>query len=90
MDLLAALAASNQAGIDFLRTELGLANTFMDLAETTKIPEHRLKSHEDTQAAYRCLLKFLPRVQLSPQETIEFAEGMEGLRDRMLLAGVAL
>lgn len=38
MDLHAALTAPSAAGIEFLKTELSLANTFLDIADPTAIP----------------------------------------------------
>jgi hypothetical protein len=90
VDFPAALAASNASGIEFMRTELSLAHTFLDVAETTRVAAHRLQSHEDTQKAYRCLLKFLPRLQLSAEQELDFDQQLTKLKDRMLIAGVEL
>jgi hypothetical protein len=90
MEFPAAFAASNESGIEFMRTELSLAHTFLDLAETTKVAEHRIKSHEDTQKAYRAVLKFLPRLQLSTEQKLDFDQQLTKLKDRMLLARVEL
>lgn len=90
MEFYATLAASNEAGIEFMRIELSLANTFMDVAETTRLASNRLRSHEDTQKAYRALLYFLPRLKLSADEKRDFDQQTEKLKDRMVRAGIEL
>ncbi len=48
--------ASNEVGIGFMKTELSLANTFLDVGETSTVPAHRLKSQKDTKRAYQAVL----------------------------------
>jgi hypothetical protein len=88
MSFPAAGIASNEAGIEFMRTELSLAHTFMDVAETTKLSQNRLQSREDTQKAYRALLHFLPRLQLSAEQKLDFDQQTEKLKERMIQAGI--
>lgn len=53
-------AESNQSGIDFLRTEVGLANTFLDVSETSRQPDHQEQARRDALTAYRSIQRFLP------------------------------
>jgi hypothetical protein len=88
VDLGSEFAAANASGIEFLKTELRLANTFLDRAETTKVHEHQLQSREDTLKAYRAVLKFLPRLLVSAEEKLDLDTQISALKKRMRLAGL--
>ena len=88
MDFPAGLRASNDAGIEFLRTELSLAHTFLNVATATKHPERRLQSLEHAHEAYRAILRFLPRLQLSAKQKLDFDRQLAVLKEQLMLAGI--
>ncbi|WP_263415244.1 hypothetical protein [Terriglobus albidus] len=88
MDFPAAFNATNAAGIEFLKTEMGLANTFLNVAETTRRPEQRIQSHHDAQMAYREVAHYLPRLQLTAIEKLDFDQRLAALKGRLMLAGI--
>lgn len=90
MNLHETLTTSNEAGVEFVETELSLANTFLDVAETSTVAEHRFKSHQDTLKAYQSVLHLVSRLQLSTEQKLDFEQSILKLRGRMLLAGIDL
>jgi hypothetical protein len=84
-----AMFQCNLQGIKFLQTEIDLANTFLDLGEASREPAHQEQSRHDANTAYRSILHFLPRLQLTTEESINFARDIARLRTRLLAAGIA-
>ena len=80
----------NHQGVDFVLTEISLANTLLDVAETTKLADHRQKARHDAELAYRTALRFLPRLLCSSGESAWIQKNLELLKVRLTNAGVAL
>ena len=88
MDVPTALPPSDATGSDFLIIELNLANTFLDVAATTTQPERQSQSRDDAQKAYRAILQFKARLQLSPGQKVDFDRQLGALKERLVLAGI--
>jgi hypothetical protein len=66
---------ANTVGIDFLKTEIQTAFTFIQAAETSSSPETR------------AVLHFLPRLVPTPDERTEIDQNMVKLKRRLGEAG---
>jgi len=85
-----AMFQSNLHGIKFLQTKIDLANTFLDLGETSGEQAHQEQSRRDADTAYRSILHFLLKLQLTAEESTNFARDIALLRTRLLAAAIAL
>jgi hypothetical protein len=85
-----AMIQANLRGIQFLQTELKLANTFLDICEDSSVPEHKEQSGRDAEAASRSILHLLPRPQMTAKELADFDRHIALLRTRLVAAGVTL
>jgi hypothetical protein len=85
-----AMIQANLQGIQFLQTELKLANTFLDIREASSAPEHREQSGRDAEEAYRSILHFLPRLQMTAEQHVTFDHHLALLRTRFAAAGMTL
>lgn len=81
---------SNRLGVEFLLTELSLAKNFLDIADSTRLAEQRRQSYSDAEKAYRTILHFLPRFQLSDQQKLEIEEKLARLKGRFASAGISI
>jgi hypothetical protein len=78
---------ANSAGIDFVRTEMYTAQTFIQVAETSNSPESRARNFSLALKAYRAILHFLPRVIPSSDERIEIGQKLQNLKHQLDEAG---
>jgi hypothetical protein len=78
---------ANTVGIDFLRTEIHTAETFIQVAETSNSPETRVRNFGKALKGYRAVLQFLPRVVPPPDERTEIGQKLETLKHRLDEAG---
>jgi len=78
---------SNAIGIDFLRTDLVTALTFIQVAETSNSPETSTRNFRKALEAYRAVLHFLPRLLPSTAEFEEIRSKLEQVRLHLVQAG---
>jgi hypothetical protein len=78
---------ANTVGIDFLRTEIHTAETFIQVAETSSSPETRARNFGLALKGYRAVLHFLPRLVPTPDERIEIDQNLDKLKQRLGEAG---
>jgi hypothetical protein len=81
---------ANQLGIDFLRLEISLANTFMDVAETSRVEENQRQGKRDAEKAYLSANHLHKKLLLTSEEATEIGALISALTARLLAAGVAL
>jgi hypothetical protein len=79
----------NTNAIDFLRIEISLANTFMDVSRTSNVLANQRQGRLSAEKAYRCASRLLLQVQLTANETFEFERGMTALKARLVASGIA-
>ena len=71
----------NAAGIAFMRTEVSVGLEFAELASGAgDQTQKRERNRANAQKAYDSLMKFLPRLSLTPAESSELNSGVEQLR----------
>ena len=78
---------TNRIGSDFLKIEAEAALTFVQVAETSTSPENRARNYANALLGYRTLLRYLPRVVLTPKEAFEIREKLEKLKVQLEQGG---
>jgi len=81
---------SRRIGVQFLITDLGVALTFLDVAETTRSEEVRKRNHENARTAYNAVQHFLPRLSPSAEERRELEAKLSTLKTRLRGLGYVL
>lgn len=81
---------SNQAGLEFLRTELDLALTFLSVASTTHKPENALRNRENARLAYASILRYQGRLHFQGAEKIAFGLRVAEVKLALVAAGIAV
>ncbi len=79
--------STNSIGIDFLRTDLEAAQTFINVAETSSSPETQVRNYGKALEGYRTVLHFLPRVLPSPEELADIRGKLEKIKLQLEQAG---
>jgi hypothetical protein len=78
---------TNSIGIDFLRTDLRAALTFIQVAETSSSWESRDRNYRKALEGYRAVVHFLPRLVPSPKELAEIETKLEEIKLQLERAG---
>ena len=81
---------TNRIGGDFLKIEAEAALTFVQVAETSVSPESRARNYANALLGYRTLLRYLPRVALTPRETFEIRRKLEKLKVQLEQGGCSV
>ena len=81
---------SNQAGVEFLFLEIETAQTFLQLAATTRVPETRHRNTANAHLAYDTILHYQQRITLAPEDEERFNEGVAELKQALQDLGVTL
>ena len=81
---------TNSVGVDFLRTDIEAALTFIQVAETSGLPETRARNYCNALEGYRAVLHFLPRVVPTADELASMREKLERIRVKLEKAGFSL
>ena len=85
------LDPTNSAGLtDFLLSDLDLALTFMDVADTTGIEETAHRNHENARKAYDTVLDILSRLTLKIAQRDAVESRLAVLKSRLESAGYEL
>jgi hypothetical protein len=79
--------AGNAASVELILSDARLAHTFLDLADTSKRDEDKIRRRGEASVAYRSILRFRPRVQMTEQQQALLTELLASLRRRLELAG---
>ena len=80
------VAESNRIGVQFLLADLAVGNTFLDVAEVTRIGATRRRNFRSAREAYETVLRLLPRVTPSDEEQSLLDAKIAELKDRLLSA----
>jgi hypothetical protein len=81
---------SNRIGVQFLIADLGVALTFLDVAETTRSEEVRKRNRDNAHTAYDAVQRFLGRLSPSKEERTELDARLSTLRTRLRELGYVL
>ena len=72
---------------EFLLTDIGVAMTFMDVAETTNIEETVIRNHANARKAHDTVLDFLAKWALTPSDRQAVESRLAVLKARLEAAG---
>ena len=75
---------------EFLLTDIDVGLTFMDLSETTSIPETVTSNHQNARKAYETVLHFLSKLNLTPSDRQTVENKLAVLKARLEAAGQRL
>jgi hypothetical protein len=78
-----AIFASNRAGAAFVLTDLNLAMTFLDVAETSKRAETVSRNRQNARIAYDSVRRLLPRLALTAEEWQNIQEKLSNVKFRL-------
>lgn len=78
---------TNEIGVDFLRTDIEAALTFLQVAETSSSPETRVRNYGKALEGYRTVLHFLPRVVPTAEQLEEMHLKLDQIRQQLEQAG---
>jgi hypothetical protein len=81
------IKAANQGIIEFLLTDLDIALTFMDVAETTEFRGTAERNHQNAHNAYDTVITKLREVTPNAHQQALFDEKLATLRARLKAAG---
>lgn len=80
----------NRIGLEFLFTELDLAMTFLDVAQTTGIQETVARNHRNARTAYDTVLSLLKTLTPTATQQIAIDDRLTVLKTRLLAVGQQL
>lgn len=78
---------ANAIGVQFLLTELQLAMTFMDVAQTTGIQKTAARNHKNARIAYDTVLRLLPKLTPTVAEQKVIDDGLAVVKARLIGLG---
>jgi len=78
---------ANRLGVEFMFTDCDLAMTFLDVADTTTIPETAQRNRQNARKAYDAILYYRAKRVLSAAETKSIEDKLTALRTRLEAAG---
>ena len=81
---------SRQHGIDFLRLEISLGNTFLDVAKTSQILANQQQGKRDAENAYRSACCLYLKLPLTREEKAEIGALLTALQARFVAAGLRI
>jgi hypothetical protein len=81
------IKAANQGIIEFLLTDLDIALTFMDVAETTEFRGTAERNHQNARYVYDTVIAKLGEVTPNAHQQAMFDQKLATLRARLTAAG---
>jgi hypothetical protein len=81
---------TNQAGIDFIVTDLNTGLTFLEIANVSGSDSNRKRNFEKAHEVYRTVTRLLPRVMPSPAVKQQIEKKLEELKGALEKAGYRL
>lgn len=82
-ELLAAREGMNRASVEFLKTDLETALTFVQIARQTSDAYRRRRTCRTARKAYESLAKFVSKVQLGPENGRRLGLGLKRLKTEL-------
>ena len=67
----------------FLMTDLAAANTFLDVAHTTRHVETRARNIQHATTAYAAIARLSGRLTMTAEQSIELKEKLQALEQRL-------
>lgn len=77
------LQESNRAGVRFLRIELEMGHTFLDIADVTENESTRIRDLQNASRVYESVQRLVGRVDLSPEEEGLIQQKIAELKHRL-------
>lgn len=71
---------SNEAGIRFVLTDLGLAETFLSISRTTHHPQIAKRNQKNARTAYDAIARILPKLCPTTEQSQTITDQMNALR----------
>jgi hypothetical protein len=87
MSLRETLGDLNQTGVEFLLTDLDLAMTFMDVAQTSHVPGTICRNYHNARKAYDTVLHLLETLTPDAGQRQEINAKLAVLKTRLEAAG---
>jgi hypothetical protein len=77
-------------GERFIRTELDMTQSLIDVGDSSITPEQRDRSYREAATGYRTILRTLPRIHLPRKDMERISVRLSGLGDRLRSKGLAV
>jgi hypothetical protein len=74
-------------GFEFLRTDLDIGLTFMDMAETTHDVAKRQRNHANARRVYDTVVRLMQKLSLDDTQREELTERLARLKSRLQKVG---
>ncbi len=87
VDMENSLRRLNQNSVDFMLTDLDLAGTFLDIAETTHSDETMRRNHMNARKAYDTVLPLMEKLVLTDSERQAIVTKLNMLKSRLQAVG---
>ena len=71
---------ANAASADLLLIDTEMALTLLDLANTTRSPENRLRRRKEARKAYFTILRLMPKVGMAAHQKTALEQRLNALR----------
>jgi len=73
--------SDSDPGVSFLLVDLDLANTFLDIADSTELAETRERNISNAWTAHNSITNFASRIHLTDSERLTITSGLQTLRN---------
>jgi hypothetical protein len=77
---------TNAVTLETLQADADMALTLLDLADTTRSAERRMRRRKAARKAYLSILRFLPKLAINDQQRAAMEQRLGSLRRRLLRA----
>ncbi|MBV8673351.1 MAG: hypothetical protein JOZ33_07955 [Acidobacteriaceae bacterium] len=74
---------TNEVTAELLLADAEIAMTFLDLADTTRVPENRIRRRREAAKAYQTILKLLPRVDTTEEQKLTLKGRLDQIHRRL-------
>lgn len=77
------LQETSAVQLDFLLTDIAAANTFLDVANTTRDAETRTRNVQNGKEAYAVVHRMSGRVHINAEQTVDLENKLRLLKERL-------
>ena len=77
---------TNAVTLEMLQIDADMALTLLDLADTTRSAESRMRRRKSARKAYLSILRLLPNLAINDQQRAAMEQRLGNLRRRLLRA----
>ena len=78
---------ANALSADLLLIDTEMALTLLNLADTTRSRESRMRRRKEARKAYETILRLLPKVEMTDKQRAAIEQGLGSLHRRLLRVG---